>query len=127
MATLTVRKITFGTYTGGATPKYGGLSLVALDTPAVGGDQFLNDGRTFFVARNTGGSINTVTIAAQKASDEGITTSCVVDIPATTGHLCFGPFDANKFNDVNGYCLVTYSGVTGLTVAAISLSEKARG
>lgn len=127
MATLTVRKISFGTYTPGASPTYSGLDASAvLDTPIVTGDQFIDDSRTFLWCKNSG-SILTVSVTAQKPSDEGITTNVVVSIPATTGSKFWGPF-GSRFIDVNGYVQITYpGGITGLTIAAFSLAEKGRG
>ncbi len=127
MATLTVRTISFGTFTPGATPKYGGLSVATLDTPAVGGDQFATGNRTFLFAKNTNAAIRTVTVDAKKASDQGITTDVVVDIPATTGAVMWGPFEEAQFGGATGLADITYDAITDLTIAALKLAEKARG
>jgi uncharacterized Zn-binding protein involved in type VI secretion len=127
MATLTVRTISFGTYTPGATPKYGGLNVATLDSPAALGDQFACGNRTFLFAKNANASARTVTVDAKKASDQGITTDVVVDIPATTGAVMWGPFEAAQFGGSTGLADITYDAVTDLTIVALKLAETARG
>ena len=128
MAVLTPTVITFGTRTAAATPTFAGINMAAALTAAeAGGDSFPNDGRTFFRVKNASGSPITITIAAVKASDQGVTENIVSAIAATTGDVAFGPFPANEFNDTNGRVIVTYSGVTTLTVMAYRLAERGRG
>jgi len=97
----------------------------ALTAAESGGDSFPNDGRTFFRIKNAGSQI-TMTIARQKASDQGVLENIVATIPATTGDLSFGAFPAGEFNDVNGRVIVTYSAVTTVTVMPYRLSENGR-
>ena len=127
MAILAVSTLNFGTRTGGATPKYAGVDATgALTAADVAGDVFPNDGRTFFRVKN-GGSAITVTITAQKPSDQGLLEHPVFDVGATTGDKWLGPFPAAEFNDVNGRVVVAYSSITTVTVRPYSLGERGRG
>lgn len=90
-----------------------------------GGDDMPNDGKTFLHVKNaSGGSIN-VTIASNYPSASlppgTAVANQVVAVPATTGDRMIGPFPQSSFNDANGRCNITYSGVTSLTVAAAQL------
>lgn len=109
MATIAVTQIS----TAGVAPP----TFVAA---AGGGDQFANNGKTLFEAKNASGSPITVTFVRQKACDQGTVHTTTVSVPATTGDRICGPFDPALFNDANGFCQVTYSAVTSLTVAAFS-------
>jgi hypothetical protein len=44
-----------------------------------------------------------------------------VSVPATTGERLIGPFPADLAQVSDGLVAITYSGVTSLTVAAITL------
>ena len=128
MATLVVRKITFGARTGGSVPVVAGVDLSAVyDTPAAGGDKFHNDGRTTVRIKCTDGTLKQVTFAAVKASDQGLLENVSINVPATSGHVELGPFDAAEFNDNDGNVNISYSAVTGVTIAAFSMAEKGRG
>jgi hypothetical protein len=121
MATLTVKKLNYGTYTAGATPTWTGLNITNpayMTAAAAGGDKFVNDGRTFFMIENLGG---TACVATFK-NDEGFIQDLVVSTAITTGRTLIGPFNT-KFNDSSGMVVVTYSFVTTVWVAAISLAE----
>lgn len=89
---------------------------------AAGGDSFVNDGKTYLHAKNGSGGALTVTIASQVANPPaGLAPANVaVSVPAA-GERIIGPAPQAAFNDVNGRCVVTYSGVTSLTVAAVAL------
>src|SRR3954468_16571349 len=87
---------------------------------AGGGDQFTNNGKTLFEVKNGGGSPVTVTFVRQAACSQGVVHTTTVSVPATTGDRICGPFDPAVFNDSNGFCQVTYSAVTSVTVAAYS-------
>jgi hypothetical protein len=114
MATLTAQKIVLA----GLNPTFGAA--------AGGGDEFVNTGKQYLHYKNTGGSPITVTIANQTPCNYGGTTThnVAVVVPATTGDLRIGPLDPLRFNDVNGKVQITYSGVTGLTVAVVELPVK---
>ena len=93
---------------------------------AGGGDQFVNDGNTFFHVKNGDASDKTVTFNAQPTS---VQTQQYGDLPVsdravtvTAGEERFvGPFPAALFNNASGRVEVSYSGVTDVTVAAIKL------
>ena len=86
---------------------------------AAGGDQFTNNGRTFLKVVNGSGGAITVTVAAQATCDQGSTHNVANSVSAGATEL-MGPF-SSRYTDANGFCQVTYSGVTSLTVAAISV------
>ena len=97
-----------------------------MDTPAGGGDSFPNDGYTCFLITNGSGAPITVTFADNPATvgPEGAVAynaDVAIVVPATSSRLV-GPFtDKARFNDVNGRVVVTYSGITTLTVKAIRM------
>jgi len=93
---------------------------------AGGGDNFTPDDRTFLIVKNAGGSPVTVTVVTPKTDPGGhAIADDVVSVPATTGERWIGPFPAEYYadpaNTVPGNCGVTYSGVTSVTVAVVSL------
>jgi len=92
---------------------------------AAGGDTFLNDGRTMLHIKNTGAQITATVTQLVKCSD-GFLHSVAKVVPATTGDVMFGTFIPQEFNDVNGSCAITYTAVTGVTVAVIQMSETGR-
>ena len=98
----------------------------ALVAAAGGGDDFPNDGRTFLHVKNASGSPINVTIDSKRKCSQNAEHDVVVSIPATTGEKLIGPFPIDEFSDTNGRCNVTYSGVTSLTVQAVSLAESGR-
>lgn len=104
MATLTVQK-----------PGLTG-AVVTLAAAAAGGDTFANDGQTMMKVTNGGvGSIN-VTVNSQRTCDQGSDHDIVVAVGAgVTKDI--GPFDPYRFG---GMLLVTYSGVTSVSVGAYS-------
>lgn len=108
MATLSVQDIN----TAGVT-----LSFAAA---AGGGDQFSNDGKTLLYVKNGGGGSINVTIASQRACDQGATHNTVVAV-ANGSEKTIGPFPPERYNDASGNAQVTYSGVTSVTVAVASL------
>ncbi|MCP8970571.1 hypothetical protein [Ectobacillus ponti] len=91
---------------------------------AAGGDTFINDGKTVFRVKNAGGSAVTVTFSTQSANNHGFKQNLAVTVPATSGDVLVGLFDPERFNDSNGRVNVSYSAVTSVTVAPISLGYK---
>lgn len=96
-------------------------------TPDVGGDGWLNDGATMFRCTNTSGSPITVTFNAAGSCSFGFDHDVAVTVPATTGDVWVGPFSTKRFNDSNGYVQLTYSGVTNLTIYALSTGGTVTG
>jgi len=109
MAAITVEKIVVG----GTQP-----TLVAA---AGGGDTFINNGdKTTYIVDNASGGALTVTF---NGIGVGPTSAVAYDDDVATSvgagqRWHFGPFPKTRFGST---VTVTYSGVTSLTVAAISL------
>lgn len=110
MAALTVQQIT----TAGIVP--------TLAAAAGGGDEFANNGKTFLRVKNDGvGSIN-VTVASQVSNPPpGTAAANIVVAVANGAEKMIGPFNQAAYNDTDGNVQVTYSGVTSVTVAAVSV------
>lgn len=100
------------------------IAAVALGAVAAesGGDQFLNDGRVFVYAKNTNASSRTVTIVTSGSLLGGLSIGDVAFALAQDEEKVVGPFPPRYFNDSGGYVQITYSAVTGVTVAAIKLT-----
>ncbi len=111
MATLTIQALTT-------------FSLVATYTALNATcDQFLNNGHTFLVIKNSVAGTNCLTIASQVSPvPKGLVAiNVTVDVTANAEkHIGF--FDGNAYNDSSGYCQMTYTTHTGLTIAAISVT-----
>lgn len=108
------------------TPTVAGVadSMVAA---AVGGDAFVNDGKTLLrVTNGSGGSIN-VTIASQYSVNQALppgtaNANQVVAVGAgATKYI--GPFPRGSWNDANGKVQVSYSAVTSVTVGAVKVTS----
>lgn len=110
MATLTVGTIV---RTGTAT---------ALVAAAGGGDQFANDGNTYFEVNNGGGSPITVAFVVQRTVDGLAVTNPGGSVTNGTRKR-FGPFKTGIFNNANDRVEVTYSDVTSVTVEAVKLPD----
>ena len=83
-----------------------------------GGDEFANDGYTFFkVTNGSGGSIN-VTVDCVATVDGLAVTDRVVAVAAGASKM-IGPFSPSQYNNGNGRVAVTYSAVTTVTVIAL--------
>lgn len=110
MATLTVQQIDLD----GTTP-----SFVAA---AAGGDQFANNGKTFFHVKNGGAGATVVTIDSIQDCNQGFDHNAGGTVAAGAEGL-FGPFQASRFNDPANAnrVVVTYDVVTSVTVGAFSL------
>lgn len=106
VVTLTVQVIALT----GTTPTYAAAN-------DVGGNDFVNDGRTFLQVKNSGAS-TTVTVDSPTLCDQGEAHDVTVTV-ATSGDKMIGPFNPKRFNSSAGKVTATYSQVTGITVAAI--------
>jgi len=112
MAVLVVQRII---HTGLTPPTYAAA--------AGGGDSFVNDGRTFLHVKNAAAGGNSiVTINSLVNCDQGVDHNLAVTI-ADASESMIGPFAPSRFNDANGSVAVTYSEVTGVTVAVLQLSQ----
>lgn len=87
-------------------------------------DTFLirNSGLVLLHILKTGANPCTVTVTPQRpvrGKNLPVTTFVV---PATTGNMAAGVFPGDIYNDVNGDIYVTFSEVTGLTMAILDLA-----
>lgn len=90
----------------------------------VAGDDFANDGNTLYNVINGGGSSINVTIASNYANPPSGTANSDIVVAVGAGVTAkIGPFPQSGYNDANGQCNVTYSAVTTVTVAAISMGS----
>lgn len=97
-----------------AWPSAGALS--AADTYKVP-----NNGRTFLHFRKAGAGACTVTITTPRTIDSLAVAEHTVNVPATTGDVLIGPFEADTFNDVDDKISFTLSDVVGLTLAVLTI------
>lgn len=87
-----------------------------------GGDKFHPGGRTFLHVKNGSGGSITVTAVTPKQVDGEEIADRAVAIPAGEEKM-IGPLPASLFANPSdsGLGAITYSGVTSLTIAAVSL------
>jgi hypothetical protein len=101
---------------GGLAAAYQG-SLSASDTYT-----FPNDGKTFLHVKKSGAGSCTATIITPATLRGKSVTDTTVTIPASTGDKMIGPFPPDLYNDpATGLASVTFSEITGLTVAVLRL------
>jgi hypothetical protein len=87
----------------------------------VAGDEFANDGKKFFHAKNASAGDITITFVCQTDCNYGTgspTHDQAVVVTAGEERL-IGPFSPGRFNDSDGMVQVTYSAVADLTVAVL--------
>jgi hypothetical protein len=96
-------------------------TVVTLAAANVDGNWFINNGKTFLEVANGGGSPINVIIDSPITCNQGGTHDVTVAVAAgATKHI--GPFEKGQFNDTTtGYVNITYSGVTSVTIAAVSI------
>lgn len=110
MATLTYKQ-----------PVIGGTDP-AFVAAASGGDKVAPNDRGYLHVRNASGAPIVVTIAVPGNTKYGLANpDPAISVPATTGERLIGPFPADLADPADGLVAITYSGVTSLTVAAITL------
>lgn len=86
----------------------------------VGGDTFLNDGKTLLLIHNTGSSTS-VTITPQKLIG-GLTITPVTKAVVSGTDVVIGPFDPSIFNTSAGAAVLTYTGgYATTTIAPVSV------
>lgn len=86
---------------------------------AAGGDVFPNDGNTRLLVTNGGGSSINVTVTPQNTVN-GLSLSAVVVAVGAGVSKIIGPFPPQYFNNASNQVVLTYSGVTSVTVAVIN-------
>jgi hypothetical protein len=109
MAALTVQTASLGT---SLTPTFAAA--------AAGGDTFANNGRTFLYVKNGSGAPITVTVNSLVSCNFGVDHDITITVPAGSEEMS-GKFPVNRFNSSAGSASITYSDVTSLTIAAISI------
>lgn len=83
--------------------------------------RFVNNGRTKIHVKKSGAGACTVTIPLASTVDGQAPASKTVSIPASTGDKFIGPFPKAYYNDAGGDVSgITFSEVTGLTIAVIT-------
>jgi len=113
MATLTRQEVTES-----------GL-LATYSAASGGGDDFINTGVEWIHIKNASGGNITVTVTAQNTDASNVPfgdltkSSAVVVVDLATEQF-IGPFPPNAFN-LAGSVQITYSGVTSLTIAVLTL------
>lgn len=99
----------------------------ALAAATVSGDTFLNDGRTFLVVTNGGGSPITVTVAVQRTSirvpGAGTVTFAAIPVTIANGVTKWISVPQGPYNNTSGRVVVTYSAVTSVTVGAFRVPQ----
>jgi hypothetical protein len=88
---------------------------------AAGGDQFLNDGSTILIFKNSNASDRTITIATG-GTVNGLTVQDPTLVISQNETKVIGPFPTYPFNDSSGYVQLTYSADAGLTVRPIRVT-----
>ena len=94
----------------------------ATETPAGGGDTFVNTGReVLYVANGSGGSID-VTFTGQSASNFGVTSNKVVAVGAGVTKV-IGPFLTGWFDTAAALVAVQTSSQASITVAVLKVTD----
>lgn len=100
----------------GLTLAYQG-SLSATDTYT-----FPNDGKTFLHCKKSGAGSCTGTVVTPATFRGKAIVDTTFTVPATTGDVMIGPFPPDLYSDpATGLVTVSFSEITGLTVAVIRL------
>lgn len=114
MATLTVQVIDSSDTTTGLVPTF--------DSADAGlSDEFINDGKTFFMVKNGGAGAIVITINSRQLCDQGFDHNYVVSLGAGNDVL-IGRFGKPRFNvPVTELVTASYDSVASVEVAAIQL------
>lgn len=110
MAEITIQKFS----TVGVGPSY--------TAAAAGGDNFVNNGSTYYIVKNSSASPVTVTFNSVEPCSYGFDHDQIETVAAGATKQ-IGPFNPKRFNDnTTGKVSVTYSAVATVTVAALDLT-----
>lgn len=90
------------------------------DAAAAGGDDFVNTEKQFIHIKNGSGADITLSIITPGTIDTCLITNRTVVIPAGEQRI-IGLFPAQYYNDANGKVSLTYSDVTSLFIAILTL------
>jgi hypothetical protein len=80
---------------------------------------FPNDGRVIVQMQKAGAGACTVTITTPNTVDGFAIPDRTVVVAATTGDVFIGPFPVKDYNDAAGLVTLTFSEITGLTIAVL--------
>lgn len=109
MALLTPQQISLV----GTSPAYG--------SAAAGGDTVAPDDRAFLHIKNTNGATRDVTIVTPGTTFGQANADVVKTVPATTGDVMMGPLVPALADPTTGLISITWSAVTGITVAVVKV------
>lgn len=87
----------------------------------VDGNFFPNSGKEFIHIKNAHTSPQTITINSQTNCNQGFDHDDAVVVTNAQERM-IGPFPKDRFNDGSGYVQITYSGVTALTLAVVTVA-----
>jgi hypothetical protein len=93
-------------------------TTITFSAANAGGDTVSPDDRAMLEVKNTDGTAKTVTVVVPGTKFEQPLADVAVVVDATTGHKRIGPLTAD-LADTDGFIDITYSAVTGVTVAIV--------
>lgn len=88
---------------------------------ASGGDTAdISNERTFLHVKNTNAATRDVTVDSTQNCNQGFDHNLVVTVAATAGDVMIGPLPRARFGRASdGRAVITYSAVTGVTIAVV--------
>jgi hypothetical protein len=94
-------------------------------TAAVGGDTVTPDDYGFLIVKNAGGTVCTVTVVDPRSVNETgqANPDPTVTVPITTGERWIGPLSSAYAASATGLVNITYSQVTSVTVAYVTVEH----
>jgi hypothetical protein len=96
------------------------METLATAADAAKSDKWVNTGVEFLAIKNAGGSPITLTLTFGVGGTVDGVTPTAKTVSVTNGHtFLVGPFPPQFYNDANGFCSVSYSAVTSVTVAVV--------
>lgn len=101
-----------------------GVTPIAWNSIAVGGDSLVNNGRTILILRERAGAGTTVVTADTPGLIDGLAVqNPTVTVPSGGATFAqMGPFDPSLFNTAAGIVALTYSGAGPATTDYIAIS-----
>jgi hypothetical protein len=101
-----------------ATTRTAGINLGTAPVPAtLAGDSWVNTGKELYFVKNGSGAPITITqVLAVGAVVDGIPVTSRTMVIAAGASFILGPFPTGAYNDTNGFCNITYTSVTTITV-----------
>jgi hypothetical protein len=90
---------------------------------AGGGDTFTPGSQTMLYVKNGGGTSQTVTVAASQILMGDIAIPNLTMAVSGSSEKTFGPFPASVYASSTGTTAISYTAVTSLTIAVISMEQ----